>query len=88
MKNVGAAAFQGCDSLRSVKLNEGLETLGEKEVVNGEEEEGHAFAQSGLTNIVLPSTLREIPQNTFWECRAFKNVTFAEGLQKIGVGAF
>ena len=48
-----------------MKLNEGLEILGEKEIMNGKEEEGFLFAGNGLANIVLPSTLKEIKQATF-----------------------
>ena len=37
IKCVESGAFCGCEQLKSVQLNEGLEKLGEKEVINGKE---------------------------------------------------
>ena len=34
VREVGASAFRGCGSLKSVRLNEGLERLGPNEGVN------------------------------------------------------
>lgn len=69
-------------------MNEGLERLGPKEVVGSDEEEGYVFSKTGLESVALPSTLREVPQNTFWACEDLQSVRFAEGLEKIGVNAF
>ena len=63
-------------------------TLGPKEQVKNEIEEGYVFAKTRLERINFPSTLREIPQNTFWGCESLRDIQFAEGLEKIGVSAF
>ena len=65
VRTVCAHAFYNCKELERVKLNEGLEALGEREIAGAREEEGFLFAGSGLTSIVLPSTLKEIPKYTF-----------------------
>ena len=36
----------------------------------------------------LPSTLRRIEKNVFWDCRQLKDVTLSEGLQYIGSECF
>ena len=87
-RNVRGSTFRGVTFLRSVALNEGLRVLGAKEVVDGEEVEGDVFAQSGIESVVLPSTLREVASGTFWKCRNFRSVRFAEGLERIGENAF
>ena len=56
--------------------------------MNEKEEEGYVFAGSGLRGIVLPATLKEIPQNSFWKCENLRSVRFAEGLEQIGLSAF
>lgn len=43
VREVGAGAYCNCGRLKNVRLNEGLEKLGAKEVVNGEEYEGMVF---------------------------------------------
>ena len=62
--------------------------LGEKGLVNNKEMKGYTFAKSGVESIVFPSTLREIPEATCWACSNLKSVTFSEGLESIGIGAF
>ena len=41
-----------------------------------------------MENITLPSTLKVISPNAFWECANLKTVMFANGLEKIGISAF
>lgn len=60
VKTVGPFAFHDCRGLRSVRLNEGLEKLGEPQIVWGEELKGGVFAGSGLESIELPSTLKVV----------------------------
>ena len=62
--------------------------LGKKGLINNKEKKGHAFAKSGIKSIVFPSTLREIPEATFWACENLRNITFKEGLKSIGIAAF
>ena len=44
VKSIGVGAFLKCKHLRDVRLNEGLEKLGEKETQGGHEVEGEVFA--------------------------------------------
>ena len=46
------------------------------------------FAESGIENIKIPSTLKTIEAGTFHGCKQLRNVEFSEGLEKIGAGAF
>ena len=87
VRTVAEGAFFGCKELRTVVLNEGLETLG----CSGKDEKelrGMVFAGSGIESIRIPSTLKVIEAVTFCGCMSLKSVEFSEGLEKIGVGAF
>ena len=52
-----------------MKLNEGLEKLGETVVIDGEELEGNAFTGTAIESIRLPSTLKIIKTETFCSCK-------------------
>ena len=69
VKEVGAYAFYKCGQLQTVKLNEGLETLGARELVNRQELEGYVFAETWIESIQIPSTLKVIQRNTFSNCK-------------------
>ena len=71
-----------------MQLNEGLEKLGEKEVIGKEEYEGRVFYGSGITAISLPSTLKKIEAETFRNCRNLKRVDIPNGTEYIGAGCF
>lgn len=72
------------EPLRSVVLNEGLETLGEYYDIHG------IFRCTQIKQITLPSTLRALRDKTFYECSSLQSVTFADGsrLEKIGKQCF
>ena len=57
-----------------MKLNEGLEKLGAKETIDGEEYEGEVFAWSAILDIQIPSTLKKIEERTFYHCRRIRCV--------------
>lgn len=51
--------------------------------------EGGAFTSSGITSIVIPSTITEIGDATFAHCSSLRSITFPNNLTKItGRGAF
>ena len=54
---IEADAFEGCETLTKVTLGEGVLTIGSR-----------AFADSGLTEIVLPENLTEIADDAFDGC--------------------
>ena len=74
--------------MKYVRLNEGLEQLGEKERVGNDELEGQVFSRSGIETIRIPSTLKEVKTATFFQCKMLKSVEFSEGLEKIDEAAF
>ena len=65
MQKIGASAFNHCRYLKEVQLNEGLERLGEYEILDGNEYEGQVFRKTAIRHIALPSTLKSIEAGTF-----------------------
>ena len=54
--SIGDRAFEGCENLTVVELPNGLEQLGER-----------CFVDTGLKNVELPSTIKEV-NNSFHNC--------------------
>ena len=83
-------AFFGCEQLRSVRLNEGLKTLGGMGGYATSKCRGNVFEYSALESIVIPSTLEVLEEYTFSGCYKLASVVFAEGsrLKKIGNHCF
>ena len=75
----GALSEQGKDArvLESVILNEGLEKLGG---LRSEDKKCHSGAISGtrVRKIVLPSTLKVLGDNTFYNCRSISQILFRQ----------
>ena len=71
-----------------MELNEGLEELGEMEVIDGEDEEGRVFSKCALERIKLPSTLKKIRKDTFYCCDNLRNVEIPNGVEYIGKECF
>lgn len=78
-KSIGNFAFyNGNESLTSVTLNEGLESIG-----------NHAFQSCKIiTDIVIPNSVKTIGNNAFHSCIRLKNLTLGSGLLQIGELAF
>ena len=74
--------------MKSVLLNEGLETIGKKETISGEICEGNAFWGSGIESIRLPSTVKRLEAMTFCNCHALRSVEISDGLEYIGRECF
>ena len=71
-------AFVGCNKLRQVALNEGLQKIGD-----------FAFQHcDSLRSINLPSTVIEIGDGAFDGCYNLKKVALNDGLKKLGLVAF
>lgn len=88
VREIGAGALSDCYQLRSVQLNEGLQKLGAKEVIDGEEHEGEVFAGSAIESIGLPFTLRRIEARTFFDCRRLGRIEIPDGVEYIGEKCF
>ena len=71
-----------------IQLNEGLERLGAKEVIEGKECEGWAFAMSAVESVRLPSMLKKVERGTFYGYRNLKSVEVPEGVDDIGEESF
>ncbi len=75
---IGENAFQGLESLVSVKLPESI-----VEIENG------AFANcTGLKSVKLPAKIIKIPETAFYRCAALKTVNLPDGVTKIEAHAF
>lgn len=71
-------AFQGCKSLETVILAEGLKGLGKS-----------AFEECNkLKYLTLPSTLDTIHTRTFYNCDSLHTVIIPEGVKRINASAF
>lgn len=76
LKAIGNYAFSGRKGLKAVNLGE-VDTLGQ-----------NAFSGTGLVDIVIPGTVREIPDFCFANCPDVMTITLEEGVETIGEYAF
>ena len=74
LKEIEVEAFCGCESLKRVALNEGLETLSDDCTIG-------VFGDSGIEEITLPSTLKEIGYHTFSWCNSLRKIYVKSGCQ-------
>lgn len=73
---IGKNAFQNCNYIKSIELNEGLENIGES-----------AFSGTTLETVKFPSSLKIINDCAFANCH-INNLKFNAGLKYIGNSAF
>lgn len=73
---IGKNAFQNCNYIKSIDLNEGLENIGES-----------AFSGTTLETVKFPSSLKIINDCAFANCHIY-NLKFNAGLKYIGNSAF
>ena len=64
MFSIPSESFYGCENLKSIEVPEGITSI-----------KDYAFYSSGLTNIKLPSTLKSIGLDAFYDC-PFDSVYF------------
>ena len=99
--NIDYAAFGECTSLESVRLNEGLRTIGASAFYNCysidaieipssvTRIESSAFGGcGGLSSISLPEGLTEIPSYVFMDCSSLERIEIPLNVIKIGEAAF
>ena len=70
-------AFYKCTSLTSVTLEEGWVTIPK-----------YLFADSGIRELHIPESVRNIDCRAFENCEALETITFPEGLENIGYECF
>lgn len=63
--------------MRGVKLPDSLEKIGD-----------FCFSASGIEELVLPASVREVGANAFADCKWLKSVRLNEGLERLGKSAF
>lgn len=73
LRVIHAGAFQGCSSLASVELPDGLEEIG-----------SDSFRKSGLKSIATPASTRVISQGAFCYCVHLRRAVLNEGLEVLG----
>lgn len=73
---IGKNAFQNCNYIKSIELNEGLKNIGES-----------AFSGTTLESVKFPSSLKIINDCAFANCHIY-NLKFNAGLKYIGNSAF
>lgn len=72
---IGASTFDKCVALKSIVIPEGVTSIGY--VSDGIEQGGSFAGCTALTEITLPSTLKNIYAKSFSECTSLKTVKFA-----------
>ena len=78
LREIEGKAFNSCYKLRRVTLNEGLEVL--KDEYNEEwKQYSGVFPYCKIEEITLPSTLKEIGQCTFKDCRCLRTIYVKSG---------
>lgn len=76
---LGASVFEGCESLETVHLPEGITEI-----------PASFFAQSGITSIIVPTTVKEIKQSAFNSTYGLENIDLSKciNLKTLGSNAF
>lgn len=75
--SIGEDAFQNCVSLPVIDLYEGLVEIGNK-----------AFRNSGLTSVVIPTTVTKLGQHAFERCAKLESAEFKGKLVKDTVNRY
>lgn len=73
MRIIDATSFNNCTSLANVNLPEGLLQI-----------KTYAFNNCALTDVTIPSTVKELLQNAFGNNTRLKEVTFAANIDEAG----
>ena len=66
-----------CSNLKSCTISEGVKTIGD-----------NAFSVTGLSSLVIPSTVTTIGNSVFEGCKNLTSITLPHNLTEIGFYAF
>ena len=76
VEKIGERAFVGREGLKAIDLT-GVREMGKK-----------AFESTGLVNITVPGSLKEVPEEAFNCCKDVMTITLEEGVERVGPYAF
>lgn len=96
---IGERAFNHCKNLTSVKITDNVKRIKDSafggcygltsfDLMSVEVLEGSPFESTGLTSLVIPSSMKEIGGGAFWFCESLKKVVFEEGVTWMWVNVF
>ena len=102
LEKLGDSAFSNCKNLTTVNIPSGLQQVyyysgpftGCEALTNVEIEDGMVtipsslFAKSGIREIRIPDSVKNISREVFMQCTSLENVIFPEGLENIGTNCF
>ena len=71
-----------------MQLNEGLEKLGAREIIDRWKYEGGVFRKTAIESIWLPSTLKKIEDEMFYGCKNLKSVEIPSSVEYVGKECF
>jgi len=77
VREIGEEAFWGCNNLKNVFINEGVEII-----------EDCAFMRSGLAKIHLPETLKKLGDSVFFYCENLESIYIPSKLIEISSREF
>lgn len=97
LSSIGIQAFSGCSSLQALKLPSTLNSIGSNafassavktlEYAEGTQTTLRTYADQ-IVFLTLPSTLKTIPERTFYGCTSLASLYVPEGVTTIGDYAF
>ena len=91
VSEIGAGAFFGCVNLESISVAESNESFTTEGGALVNKKSGNVMKmppKSTVTDYVAPSFAKSVDYQAFMNCASLKSVTFSEGLESIGAGAF
>jgi len=77
IKTLPAGLFSFCVSITDFEIPSSVEIIGE-----------NAFGGTGLTEVVLPDSVREVDKFAFYNCVYLESFKSGSGLEKLGANAF
>ena len=77
VQSIGNRAFEGCESLKDVKIGDGLTYISEE-----------AFSWSGIESITIGNKVETIKKWAFWHDENLKEITIPKNVVRIEYGAF
>ena len=88
VKSIGECAFFNCVALHEVEIPDSVTSIGNPVGSFNILKSGIFNGCVSLRRVVLPKTLREIPENAFLGCAELSEVVIPKGVECIGAGAF